>query len=309
MILRRNAGQTLTPIELFHGDIFEFSRTDGDCWMLELLDTGAAIMHTTLETPGVEVPDSGDTTTYRFWAEVRVNGRVYTLERQVGTQRSFYEPWCIDGVNIWLDAVDAIFQFMHETHGPCRLMRNCSHQYPEYKHARLVFHEANRRICPDTLHPWCPLPEGCLRIEDCYRGEDCWLGAYDGASAHGGLDINHPTGTPLYVPLDLDNQCLIRSTADGYNNNSWRGFRRWPDGSEWVLGTAHMTKILVRDYQPLAGGTHYAEGAGVWIGAAAHTHFTFMVSELGERYLLDPWILFRQMYQDQAANITAGCDV
>ena len=35
-----------------------------------------------------------------------------------------------------------------------------------YRDARFAFQEEGKRICPDTLAPWCPLPEGGLRIED-----------------------------------------------------------------------------------------------------------------------------------------------
>lgn len=57
------------------------------------------------------------------------------------------------------------------------------------------------------------------------------LGGYDGASAHGGIDINLPRGTPLYA-IDLDRRLLCNSLDMGHNNNCWRGFRRWDDGSE-----------------------------------------------------------------------------
>ena len=76
-------------------------------------------------------------------------------------------------MQIWFDAVDDIFEFLEETHGECR----------PAKHARFALQDATLRICPETLHPWCPLPEGGLRIEDCYRGEDCWLGAYHGVQS------------------------------------------------------------------------------------------------------------------------------
>lgn len=296
-VIRRTARNTLTPIEMFHGDALDFKLLDGSVTRIALNDTGAEIMSTTLETPGVEA--SRAMTTYRFWGDFTINGTEVRLEREVGTQKSFYEPWNIGGVMIWLDAVDAIFTFMRETHGPCRLNRACSHRYPEYYQARLAVQDATARICPDPLHPWCPLPPGGLRIEDCYRGEDCWMGAYDGASAHGGLDINHPKGTPLYAPLDCDDQFLFRRVADGYTNNSWRGLRYWPNGSVWTLRSAHMTEVIVPEHAPLPSGTHYAHGAGVLVGSAEHSHFCFTVHDLGDTYLLDPWILFRQMYLDQ----------
>ncbi|MHC5056309.1 MAG: hypothetical protein ACYTKD_16540 [Planctomycetota bacterium] len=300
MIVRRAAKETLTPVEMMHGDSLEFRLLDGRTVTIDLADTGAEITETSLEEPGVEEP--GARTTYRFWADLVVDGSAVRLEREVGPQRSFYEPWGVAGVRIWLDAVDAVFDFMNETHGPCRLQRNCSHHLPPRRHARLALQDASTRICPGPVHPWSPLPPGGLRIEDCYRGEDCWMGAYDGASAHGGLDINHPRGTPLHAPIDLDDQFLYNSVDMGHNNNRWRGVRRWSDGSQCVLTSCHMTRLTVPERRPLERGRQYAEGAGVWVGAAEHSHFAFAVFDHGELFRLDPWILFWQMYRDLGAD-------
>jgi hypothetical protein len=306
MILRREAKQTLSAVEMHIRDTLEFKRLDGCIVSIQVVDTKAEIVRTTLKEPGIEEP--GAITVYRFWADCKIEGTDIRLEREVGTQASFYEPWEICGIRIWLDAVDDIFNFMLETHTPCRLQENCSHASPARRHARLVVQDATARICPETVHPWCPLPEGCLRIEDCYRGEDCWMGAYDGASAHGGLDINHPKGTPLYAPINLDDQFLYNSTEMGHNNNRWRGIRHWPDGNVWILTSCHMTHLTVPEHSPIKGGIQYAEGAGVWVWVAEHSHFGFAVIDHGELIRLDPWILFWQMYQDQATNKTAGGD-
>lgn len=306
MILRRQATDTLTAVEMMHDDTLQFRLLDGRTAAIELLDTGAEILHTTLKEPGIEEP--GAETTYGFWADFRIDGAAVRMEREVGTQTSFYEPWNVGGMRIWLDAVDAIFDFLRETHGPCRLQENCAHSSPPRRHARLALQDAAARICPEAVLPWCPLPDGGLRIEECYRGEDCWMGAYDGASAHGGLDINHPEGTPLYAPIDLDDQFLYNSTEMGHNNNRWRGIRRWPNGSQWVLTSCHMTGLTVSEHQPLQRGQQYAEGAGVWVGVVEHSHFAFAIFDRGELIRLDPWILFWQMYQDQAGNRTVGGD-
>jgi hypothetical protein len=297
MILERNARETLTAVEMVHGETLHFRLARGETVEIELVGTGAEILETTLTEPGVEEP--GARTTYRFWGDFRVGGEVVRLEREVGTQKSFYEPWEIGSVRVWLDAVDAIFEFMRETHAPCRLQETCSHGLPPRRHARLAVQDASMRICPEPVRPWCPLPPGGLRIEDCYRGEDCWLGAYDGASAHGGLDINHPKGTPLFAPIDLDDHFLYNSTEMGHNNNRWRGIRRWADGSTWVLTSCHMTRLTVPEGGPLSAGQQYAEGAGVWVGAVEHSHFAFAVFDRGELIRLDPWILFGQMYRDE----------
>ena len=296
----------MTAVEMLNGDTLEFERLDGRTVPIEIVDTNAEIIHTTLKEPGSREP--GATTVYRFWADCRISGTDVRLEREVGTQASFYEPWEFGGIRIWLDAVDAIFDFMRETHSPCRLQENCSHALPARCQARLGVQDASARICPDTVRFWCPLPEGSLRIEDCYRGEDCWMGAHDGASAHGGLDINHPKGTPLYAPIDLDDQFLYNATAMGHNNNRWRGIRHWRDGKVWVLTSCHMTHLTVPEHTPLRAGVQYAEGAGERVGVAEHSHFSFAVFDHGELIRLDPWILFWQMYKDQEANKPAGGD-
>jgi hypothetical protein len=285
---------------MVHGDSLEFTLPDGGGLTVELVDTKADIVRTTLKEPGKREP--GATTVYRFHADLRIDGADVRMEREVGTQASFYEPWEFGGVRIWLDGVEAIFAVMRETHSPCRLQEICKHGAPARHHARLVLQDASSRICPEPVRRWCPLPAGGLRIEDCYRGEDCWMGAHDGASAHGGLDLNHPKGTPLYAPLDLDDHFLYNSLETGHNNNRWRGIRQWDDHTTWILTSCHMTRLTVPEYTSLRAGTQYAEGAGTFVGVAEHSHFAFAVLDHGELIRLDPWILFWQMYRDQAAK-------
>ncbi|MFC1672007.1 hypothetical protein ACFL01_02605, partial [Planctomycetota bacterium] len=240
----------------------------------------------------LKVEEPQGRTDYRFECHMTIDGEPFTMEREVSTQRSFYEPWVVNGMRIWLDAVDDIFEFLTETHGECR----------PRKDARLAIQDAALRICPERVHPWCPLPEGGLKIEDCYNGEDCWLGAYFGASAHGGLDINHPAGTPLFAPIDIDDHYLYDRIEDGDGNNRWRGTHRWPDGSKWILQSCHMIRLTVSEHEPVRAGQQYAEGAGVSVASHKHSHFIFKVQDEGEEILLDPWILFWQMYRDLEAD-------
>ena len=304
MISRIRARETLSAAELHHGETLEFTLADGARRDILIEGSGAEIVATTCHEIGVEEP--GAVTTYRFWCDARVDGEPLHMEREVGTQRSFHEPWEIGGLRLWLDAVDAIFAFMRETHGPCRLQENFSHHAPPRRHVRLALQDARLGICPELVHPWCSLPAGGLRIGMCYRGEDCWMGAYHGASAHGGLDLNHPRGTPLFAPIRLDDQWLHNRTADGHNNNRWTGLRRWPDGSEWILRSAHMVRLTVPEHAPLEAGTPYAEGAGTWVGVVDHSHFEFSIRSDGKAIPLDPWILFRQMYRDAVVPPTAA---
>lgn len=288
--MKRKCKDTLTAIEMNRGEFEEFELARGDVVRFELVKTSARILRTTLKQLRVE--EAAGRTDYAFDCVLKINGQEYTLEREVSTQKSFYEPWEIAGLRIWLDAVDDIFDFLVEAHGECR---------PK-KHARFAVQDVAMQICPEKLHPWCPLPEGGLKIENCYRGEDCWLGAYHGASAHGGLDINHSRGTPLWAPLDLDDQFYFNSLKMGHNNNRWRGIRRWPNGAEWILQAHHMTALTVNEHEPVKKGAQFASGAGVLSGAVDHSHFVFKIHDYGETISLDPWILFWQMYRDRQAG-------
>ncbi|MFW6155039.1 MAG: hypothetical protein ACOC95_07485 [Planctomycetota bacterium] len=201
------------------------------------------------------------------------------------------------GLRIWLDTVDDIFDFLTDGHGGCR----------PRKRVRLALQDASLRICPVLLHPWCPLPAGGLRVEDCYNGEDVYLGAYWGAAAHAGLDLNHPAGTPIWAPISFDDHELFNSVAGGDNNNRWRGIHRWPDGSTWILQVHHVIRLHAPKHTRIEAGALVADGAGVWVGDHEHSHFAFRVAEPGEpldsAVMLDPWILFHRMYADRGATI------
>lgn len=284
--------ETLTPLELNHGESVSLTNREERQWQIRLLETSAEVLFTTLPEPGVEYHSA--VTFYAFQATIEVNGERHCLKREVPTWRSFYEPWEIAGLTIWLDAVEDIFRFLIEEHGPCR----------PRKHARLAVQESGVRICPEPVHTWCPLHRGGLLIHECYTGEDCWMGPYFGVSAHAGLDINHPAGTPIWAPLAIDDQAYFNSLAAGHNNNRWRGWRKWPDGRTWILQCHHMTHLTVDEHVPLQAGQHYASGAGVHSGTHEHSHFAFKIVREGIEYPLDPWILFRQMYRDRDAGLT-----
>jgi hypothetical protein len=215
----------------------------------------------------------------------------------VGTQASFYEPGEIDGVRLWFDAAACTFAhaggFMVEKDWRGGLLCAPDHD------ARFVAQEADLPLCPEPLQPWYPNATGRLNIGDCYHGEDCWMGPYGGIAAHCGLDLNMPAGTVLTAPLALDDHCLVRSTAAGFNNNRWRGVRRWADGSEWWLETAHQIEMRAPEQTALPAGTPYATAAGVFVGDFPHTHFNFRVLDRGGDYMLDPWILFWEIFRQE----------
>ena len=291
MVIEKRARETLTAVEMDVGDELRFTLASGEVRSMVVKGSSAGVFHTTVDEPRVEKP--GAVTNYRFYGKLSIDGVEVNIGREVATQRSFYEPREVMGLRLWLDAVDDIFEFLTEDHGTCR----------PRKRVRLAVQDAALGICPVLLHPWCPLPAGGLRVADCYNGEDVWLGAYFGAAAHGGLDINHPAGTPIRAPFAIDDHELYNRVERGDNNNRWRGRHRWADGSTWILHVCHLVRLRVPEHRPVEAGALLADGAGVWIRSHEHSHFVFRVVEPGDAdeqsIYLDPWILFRQMYRDR----------
>jgi hypothetical protein len=296
--LERTARDTLTPVEMDAREVLAFTLSDGTTRRIEVLETDAELLFTTLDTDTLPLEEEcGARTFYEFTCRLTVDGEEHTLQREVPTQRSFYEPWEIGGVRIWFDAVDDIFTFLTDTHGPG------DRQARPDADARFAIQDTSERICPEPVHPWCPLP-GSMDINRCYLGQDCWLGPYFGAAAHAGLDVNHPPGTPIWAPVDFDDQSFFDRVDGEANNNRHRGHREWPDGTEWQLQCHHMTALTVEEHTAVSAGERYADGAGVLSGYHDHSHFVFRVLEPdGNEVLLDPWILFWQMYRDIEAGL------
>ena len=302
MIINRDARPTLTAIELDCGDELRFTCADGSAHTLSLVSTRAAVDSSSIpyrEPVGRLVQDHSARIVLRMHATVQIDGARVDLVRWVGNQRSFADPYEIAGLRIWFDGAAALFDYLGEGHGACRPRRA----------ARFAVQDATDRICLPMLHPWCPLPKRSLRITDCYAGSDCWMGPYAGYDAHGGLDINHAAGTPLWAPVGLDRHGLFDSVTDGAANNCWRGTRRWADGSTWILEVHHVIDIVAPPGS-VEAGTLVAHGAGIAVGAYEHSHFVFAIVEPGasegEAIVLDPWILFWQMYRDRTATTAAG---
>lgn len=310
--IRRFAKPTLTVVELHHGETLEFVLTDGQVKRFYVKDTSVEVLGTFRREDG----RGHGIQAYRIGCVLTANGIEYAIRREVGTDASFCDPVEVDGVTVWLDTVDCVFGpeltkeengprpagspgILSETHGRCRPRENCDRLLPPRRHLRLAVQDARTRICPELLHPWCPLPEDGLRIAESYNGSNCWMGPFNGYTAHGGLDINHPKGTPLWTPFTLDRQFLIKKPELGSRNIVWRGLRYWPDGTVWTIGVAHLAGLRAHERVPLTRGTHFADGAGTVVGAYEHSHFAFSIFEDGELLPLDPWLLFRQMYLDR----------
>lgn len=306
------AGESLTPVELNHGDALRFKLRDGRVRTIILRDSRAEILERPKKLPGL---------VYAFSADLLIDGHPLTLQRYVCTQESFYEPWVVNGLRIWFDMALDTFRKIPERYPGTGHRRARPH-----KDARFAIHDASLPLCPQEMRPWYPNERLRLSIGDCYNGEDCWMGPYLGQACHRGLDLNHRKGDPLWAPIDFDDQWLFHSVARGQDNNRWRGIRRWPNGDVWALQTHHLIQLRVPEHTPLKAGTHYADAAGVRVGSHHHSHFEFMIArppdgrvpdfDSGETlktmiyeeiadprprqpvlFHLDPWILFWQIFE------------
>lgn len=302
MTIERKARSTITAVELDPGDSLSFMLADGTERRIEVVDTKVVLHSTTLPNDQQRplTPERGARSIVRMHCTFRIDGDLVELVRWVGNDRSFYDPWAIAGIHLWLDTVDGLFSILTETHGACR----------PRKTVRLAVQDERLRICPPLLHAWTVLPERRLRIDDAYDGTNCWLGPYFGAEAHGGLDINHQAGSPIWAPFNLDTQGFFNHVSRGDTNNRWRGTRRWEDGSTWVIQVHHLIRVLPPYGAAVEAGTLLGTGGGVAVGSHEHSHFTFGVVEPGETMedmiRLDPWILFREIYRDRAATVLRG---
>lgn len=310
-VIQRKAKDTLTAVEMNHGDQLEFSLRDCRVVSLVLEDTDAAIVEK-VEPGGI---------VYRFSATFRIDGQSIRLQRYVCSQECFYEPWVVNGLRIWLDTVRDVFDLV-----PVRYPRKGNLQCVPRRAARLAVQDATLRICPDTVLPWIEHEGPTLDVGKCYNGDDCYLGPYLGQACHVGMDINHAKGSFLFAPIRFDTQAYFNSVAAGDNNNRWRGIRRWKNGDVWALQTHHLIDLLVPQNAPLESGVKYATTAGVHVGSHEHTHFEFKIgrprdeaigdeasiaepvdfddeSELAQEQPevlhLDPWILFWHSFEDR----------
>ena len=300
-VLERQAGATLTAIEMNHGDTLRFRLADGDVRTLVLDSTNAEILER--NRGGI---------VYAFSAKVRIDGHPLTMLRYVGTQESFYEPCVVNGMRIWFDCVRAIFEKV-----PMRYPATGNRRRRPRMDARFAVQDATLPICPEAIRPWYPNDAYFIDVGTCYNGDDCWMGAYLAEACHGGMDINHRRGEPLWAPIRFDDQWNFDSLAAGDENNRWRGTRRWPNGDLWALQSHHHIRLVVPEHTPIEAGTQYADAAGVHVGSHDHTHFEFKIAHhAGDRLVdfddtetepalseqpqvvhLDPWILFWQIFE------------
>lgn len=291
--IRLEAKETISVAEMDRGDVLEFKLKNGERRVFELVSTSARVLYSNLKE--LKKAQAGGGTVYEMSCTLKAEGELVTLRRYVCTQEAFYEPWVINGVRIWFDAVSDIEAFITFKHGPCK----------PSKQARFALQDATLRICPEEVLPWYDNPARFIDIGITQNGDDCWMGAFSGADAHNGLDINQAAGTLNYAPIDFDEHYLFESLAAGDNNNRWRGVRRWANGDTWMLQTHHLLSLLVPAGTALKAGTAFCSGAGVKYGAHEHSHYMFKVLPAGatEEVLIDPWIVFWQGFEDQRKRL------
>lgn len=285
------AKDTVTAFEMDPGDVVKFKLRNGQVRTMALEQASARILATNLRELRKAQRDGG--TLYEIRAMLRIDGHRVTLVRYVGSQESFAEPYVINGMRLWLDAVSDALQFMADNHGGkagCAMTRR----------ARFAANDARDALAPVELRPWTPFQRIALDIAECYNGDDPYMGAYQGAECHAGMDINHAKGSPLYAPIDIDDHYYFNSLVKGDNNNRWRGVHRWPNGETWTLQSHHLVELLLPEHSPIPAGKHYATTAGVFVGSHEHTHFIFRTRRDGEEDLmLDPWMLFWQTFEQE----------
>ena len=290
---------TMTPIELNHDETLKYTRKDGKILNLKLLSTSANILYTNKDKipPGESGADRGNMfrarLMYEYTCDVEINGIPMTMRRYVCSQESFFDPYVINGVRIWLIGVTDIF----EEYGGFLNTARSANGLPN-KNARFVLQDMTQRICPSKIYPWFKdgkdrnenfiYKKNFIDIGRCFNGDDCFMGAYLAGESHGALDVDMAQNSLMYAPFDLDTQEGIRSN----------GSKTWPDGSEWRINTGHIIKKFVPDHTPVDGGKPYGLGArrGCWWHP--HAHFGFQIKESGILYEIDPWIILWQLFED-----------
>ncbi len=268
IIIKRTAKNTVTPVLLNQGDVLEFTLNNGQKRTVKLLETNASVMRTNVKDMDIEQANGG--TIAEFTCKVLIDGHLMTMQRYLPTQESFYEPYVINGMRIWFDAVGDYFDFFTLKHGWARPRAD----------VRLAVSDAKDPVAPD-VDLWYPNKDLFIDVKDSYLGDDVWMGPYWGGSPHAGLDINTPKGTPLFAPIDFDDQWLQVNfdPKPYYWAATMQGVRNWENGSIWTLKVLHLDKYLVELHTPLEKGDKFAEAAGTGVGQEEHSHFEFMIRD------------------------------
>ncbi|MCC5929999.1 MAG: PKD domain-containing protein [Cyclobacteriaceae bacterium] len=278
----------LKAVEMHVGDTLFYTLKNGQQRSFTLLETSANPLFT------FENPDNRYQSgiVYRMHCKIASEGQELDLIRIVSAQQSYYEPWHINGVTFFFDAVKDMNDFIYDNHGSTG-----GSAYPK-KDARFAFIEYEDDFASQVMRPWYPNPSNFLSIKESYTGANSWLGGYLKTEAHNGLDVNIPNNTMLWAPIDFDDQYYFNSLEKGDNNNRWMGIKTWPNGEKWILRTHHMVQLLVEQHTPLSQGTLYGTVGGVHYGTYPHIHFYFIWENDGISMALDPWMIFWKIFEN-----------
>lgn len=188
----------------------------------------ARIVSTDLED--ITESRKGARTVYEISCVLAVDGVEHEVVRRIPADESFYEPWNTEGLSIWFDAVSCAFVedggFLKEKD------TNIGITCQPGKDVRLAVQSEDRDICPEPLHPWCPLPEGGLKIEYCYQGEACpeWAGqivrenlAAQGNTLTGPEVVSAMAETLVSAGGELSDRLLAALSAGQEAGGDWRG--------------------------------------------------------------------------------------
>ncbi len=110
---------------------------------------------------------------YQMEAELLCDGQPLRLQRIVSAQQSYYEPYHLNGVTVFFDAVSDIKAFIQDNHGS-----SGSRSFPRKK-CRLAFIEMGDAFASQPLRPWLPLAENYLDVTQSYEGADTWSALLD----------------------------------------------------------------------------------------------------------------------------------
>ncbi len=122
MPIAKKAKSTITPVEMNIGDTVAFTLLNGFTNRIELTGCSASIVETNKKDLTTDFPAGG--TLLRMDADILINGFPMKLRRFVGCQESFYEPYIINGMQLWFDAARCLFDIIQENHGECMPLKD-----------------------------------------------------------------------------------------------------------------------------------------------------------------------------------------